>query len=329
MTVAGHAGCRVVRGLGRRSAAGLKGGAVKHIRLVGLCSVAAFALSALAGTSVTSAQPIYGKCRLLSKNTTPKAKKGKYTDPNCQTFFAKKGKPVAKGNYEFEAGPPKDCIALKNGEYTDATCTSKSVKAHKGAFEREVCFFSGCSQIGAFGSVVALEVASGPTIECASHEFFGEILSATTANGFFVYFNCKAPALGGAECENVGAGEIVTSELLAVPEVKDGKVWIDYTAKEPGAAQNGKQYLIEAGCGSASIRVEGNLAARDSGNENKQSGGSTQTFEKAVEGIEGQELTIEAKLGGGFGSPENAWLRHVSLFEGESEYEIKTTPWPG
>jgi hypothetical protein len=299
---------------------------MKRIQLVSLCIVAAFALSALV-TASASAAPQYGKCLALTKNTTPKAKKGKYSDADCQKLFEKKGKPTPKGNFEFVPGPAANCVKMKKGEYTDAACTAKSAKAHKGSFEREACF-PNCQGIGAEGGPAHLEAASGLKIECLTNgSIGGAILSATTAKGVAHYTGCHAEALGAAKCES-GATEglIDTNELLAEPEVKGGKVWINYTAKNPGAAKTGKEYLAEFKCGAIRIRVEDSAAGQDSGNENKQGIKSTQTFAKVVEGIEGQKLTTEANVGKGFEKPESSWQFQTTEFTANSPGEIKTTP---
>ena len=81
-----------------------------------------------------------GQCRLLNKDTAPKIKHGLYSDPKCEVFYRKKGKPAAKGSYEWYLGPAADCIALKKGEYTDSACQTNSTKAHKGGYERQPCY---------------------------------------------------------------------------------------------------------------------------------------------------------------------------------------------
>jgi alpha-tubulin suppressor-like RCC1 family protein len=81
-----------------------------------------------------------GQCRALNKNTTPKIKHGQYIDSKCESLSEKKGKPSAKGSFEWFPGPPADCVAEKKGEYTDAACSTKSAKAHKGSFERQSCY---------------------------------------------------------------------------------------------------------------------------------------------------------------------------------------------
>jgi len=297
---------------------------MKRIQLVGLCVVAMFALSVTMVAASASAAPRFGQCRLLSKNTTPKAKKGKYADANCAMLFEKKGKVVAKGGYEFYEGPAENCIALKKGEYNDAGCSEKSSKAHKGHFERQACF-PNCAKQSAEGGAAHLEAASGLKIECLTNgSINGEILTATTAKGTAHYTGCHAEALGAAKCESGATeGEINTNELLGTLEEKGGNPWVNYTARKPGSAKTGQEFLAEFKCGPIGIRVEGNAAGESTGNTNTNSTTSKQTFAKVVSGIEGQNLTTESNVGSGFEKPEKSWQFQSSTFEG-AEGEIKT-----
>ena len=60
---------------------------MRHVRMLGLCLVAVFAVAAIAASSA-SALPEWGQCEAKAG--------GKYSDRNCQTK-AKKG----KGEYEW------------------------------------------------------------------------------------------------------------------------------------------------------------------------------------------------------------------------------------
>src|SRR4030081_2190263 len=105
---------------------------MRRTRIVGLCLLAALAVSAMAAASA-SAKLEFGQCRQLNKGTVPAAKHGAYADGTCTKLFEKKGKPVAKGNFEWYPGPAQTCYAeKKGGEYTDAGCTAKSSKPKKG-----------------------------------------------------------------------------------------------------------------------------------------------------------------------------------------------------
>jgi len=288
---------------------------MKRIQLVGLCIVAALALSALASASA-SAAPEFGQCRTLTKNSTPKAKKGLYADGTCTKLFEKKGKPAAKGSNEWFPGPPASCTAEKHGEYNDAGCTEKSAKAKKGHFEKAACT-GNCAGINAEGGAAHLEAASGLKIECLTNGSLpgGEVLSVNTADGNAHYTGCHAEALGAAKCESTATeGEINTAELLATLEEKGGHPWIDYTARKPGGAKTGKEFLATFKCGPIGIRVEGDASGLDTGNVNMMSTTSTQTFAKVVEGIEGQNLTTESNTGTGFEKPEKSWQFQSSTF---------------
>lgn len=253
---------------------------MKRMQVVGLCIVAAFALSAMAASSA-SAAPEYGQCQLLTKGSTPKIKHGKWTDPNCQIHSTKKGVPNEKGIYEWVPGPSPACFKGKKLEYTDSACASKSGKPRKGTFEREACF-PNCALISAEGGAAHLEAESKLKIECATNgSEGGEVLSPTSADGKAVYTGCKIEAFG-VKCKNGAPGEIKTNELLATPEEKGGKVWVNYTAKET-------VYLTEFDCEVVKIRVKGHAAGLASGGVNEMSTKQTQTFAKVVEGIEGQE----------------------------------------
>jgi hypothetical protein len=81
-----------------------------------------------------------GQCRLLNKGTTPKIKHGAYSDPKCEVFYEKKAKIEPKGSYEWYPGTAASCIATVKGEYSNSTCTTPSVKAHKGTYERQPCY---------------------------------------------------------------------------------------------------------------------------------------------------------------------------------------------
>lgn len=81
-----------------------------------------------------------GQCRALTKNTIPKVKHGRYSDPKCETYYRKRGKVEAKGSHEWYPGTAADCIAQKKGEYTTASCETKSAKAHTGTHERQSCY---------------------------------------------------------------------------------------------------------------------------------------------------------------------------------------------
>jgi len=280
---------------------------MKRIQIVGLCLVAVFALSALATSSASAAE--YGQCRELSKNTTPKTKKGKYIDAGCKTT----GK---KGKYEWYPGPAANCIAMKKGEYTDAGCSVKSAKAKKGHFELQACA-PNCAKLTTEGGKAHLEGETPVKIECEENGSVGaEILSPTEATGRAVYHGCHSEALGGVKCttsnEAAASGEIKTTTLKANPEVKGGNVWVNYSAKST-------PFLAEFECaGAVELYVTGSAAGESAGNTNVESPSSTETFGKIVNGIEGQKLKSEKGVPGSHthGEPENSWQIQSTKFNG-------------
>jgi hypothetical protein len=108
---------------------------MKRIGIVGLCFAAIFALSAMAASSAYAGE--YGVCKELTKETTPKAKHGKYEEMKCVKLYEKGGKAVAKGSFEWFPGSP-DCVKVKKGgEFTNADCTDLASKDGKGKYETE------------------------------------------------------------------------------------------------------------------------------------------------------------------------------------------------
>ena len=76
---------------------------MRHLKMIGLCLVAVFALGAVAASAAQAEGPEWGRCVKLAKN------KGKYKDANCQELEGKtngKGefKAKAKGVYEWVGG---------------------------------------------------------------------------------------------------------------------------------------------------------------------------------------------------------------------------------
>ena len=82
---------------------------MRHVRMLGLCLVAALALGAYAVSSASASGPEWGKCEAKTG--------GKYKDANC-TEKAKKG----QGAYEWRKG-----ASLKNVPFTGENVGSGGV----------------------------------------------------------------------------------------------------------------------------------------------------------------------------------------------------------
>ena len=165
----------------------------------------------------TAAAPEYGQCLALTKNTTPKAKKGRYEDPACQKLYAKKGVVKAKGNYEWYPGAPANCVAEKKGEYTTSTCDARSAKAHKGTFERQLCY-PNCAKYTSTSSGARWKLTNYAsdttvaTVECTAGTDNGEILGSRTGIDTMTWTGCHDTE-NGKECRglNPDPKEIETS----------------------------------------------------------------------------------------------------------------------
>lgn len=107
---------------------------MKHIRIIGLCLVAVFAVVAVAATSASAAGPEWGHC-------VPVKSKGHYEDKNCtkEDFKeSKSGKRTYKGKFEWAPGASVACFPQKQGKYKDSGCTELDEKKGKakGKYEK-------------------------------------------------------------------------------------------------------------------------------------------------------------------------------------------------
>jgi hypothetical protein len=287
---------------------------MKRVYIVGLCLMAAMALSALASASASAAE--YGQCQALGKHTSPKAKHGKYENSGCTVEQAKH-----KGNFEWVPGPSPTCVAQKKGEYTESACATKSAKAHKGTFEKE-CPVN-CANISASGGEAFLEAESGLKIECKTNGAEdSHIVSASEARGIAKYTGCEIKT-AHAVCTSSGAasGEIKTYELSAKPVEISGAVWVEYSA---GPGDTNPPYLAEFACaGAANIRVKGTADGKVSGGVNEMSVNTEQVFSTA---LKNQNLTSESNIGKGYEKPEKSFQNQTTKFTTEDPAggEIRT-----
>jgi hypothetical protein len=314
---------------------------MKRIHALGLCLVAAIAFSALA-TASASAAPEYGQCQKLTKESTPKAKHGKYQNSGC-TVHSKKCKTKKgvescteeeKGEYEWYPGPSSSCqkVKKKKGKYEDSACTKEKVSSKgkdEGEYERRACKDNNCAGIESSGGTAFLEgTKSHIKIECSSNgSEDGEILTATEATGIAWYRGCHIEALGvSCKSENTSvAGEIKTFVLKAEPVETTNKkgekiVATKYTPKMG-------TYLAEFNCEAIRVRVKGFADGLVKGGVNEMSVTSTQTFneEAAPQGlISEHEVVGEGK---GYEEPEESFQHQTSTFtsfDGTEGMEIRT-----
>jgi hypothetical protein len=150
---------------------------MKRIRIVGLCLVAAFAMSAVMAASAAAAAPEYGKC--------VKQAGGKFKDAGCLTA----SKP-GEEKYEWYAafGSSKPLV------HTGFKAHIKEVKA----------------------GAATLEGIAGVKVQCSEQNSTGKFTSNTTVSDENVVFKgCKVEGTG--KCENTAKeGEITVSNLEGV-----------------------------------------------------------------------------------------------------------------
>jgi hypothetical protein len=168
---------------------------VKHLKIMGLCLVAVFAIAAVAASSA-SALPEWGKCEAKAG--------GKFSDANC-TVKAKSG-----GSFEWKKGSllknvPFEGHNVGSGGVLNTRIQSCSISG--GRFTRKACEEKGGKTEFAesFGGIVQ--------IECESEGAHGETTGSKGVTNVSVKFlGCKV--FGSAPCSNGPVeGEIQVNPL--------------------------------------------------------------------------------------------------------------------
>lgn len=172
-------------------------------------------------------------------------KKGEYTNASCTTKSVK----AKKGVFEFVAGPAPSCVPQKKGEYTNNTCTIKSVKAKKGTFEK--AGGPGNSSVG--GSATLETPALAGPVTCTANTALGEITGAKTAKDQIKFTTCETE---GKVCTSfqpgLPAGTIETPNLtVGLTEPKGGE--IQYTFVGEGGLES--EFSSEFSCGAGVLEV--------------------------------------------------------------------------
>ena len=183
---------------------------MRHVRMLGLCLVAVFAVAAIAATSA-SALPEWGKC-------TAKAG-GKFSDSNC-TVKAKSG----TGSFEWTKGKRLKPVRFEGANVgSGGVLRSAFLHCEGGTYAGHLVSRGKCAEGG--GTVVETEEVS---IECESEHNNGEVSGANEVKNVQVTFKgCKV--FGSAPCSNAtNEGEIQVNPLK-------GKLgYINKSAKEVG-----------------------------------------------------------------------------------------------
>jgi hypothetical protein len=234
---------------------------VRHVRMLGLCLVAAFALAAVAASSAV-AGPQWIKCELAGPGHN-------YSGPNCTK--EEKAKPKGTGEYELYKGPEIEAKRVAEGKSAGVPFSGHSVGAggtlttvfRECGVEENSRFITttrqGCIEEGG-------EERSDPTkffVECSNETNVGEAVSKNQVGNVHVTFT-GCTLLEAYACNSSGKaeGEIETSPLK-------GKLgWINKSAKEVGV-------LLEPAAGKHAAFAEfvcGGILATDVGVGNKKEG---------------------------------------------------------
>ncbi len=209
---------------------------MRHIRIIGLCLVAVFALVAVAATSASAAEPEWGACVSVKS-------KGHYEDSNCTKEAFKENKAHEKkykGHFEWLPGAEVHCYAQKHGKYKDSGCTEldeKNGKA-KGKYEKlgTKLKFKGkggagklttdyiyCSASEAEGVEEPVpgecvkpgerEEVTSISVECKEETASGELRGTKEVTGVNVAFTGCSILEGAFVCSNASSGEIQVEPL--------------------------------------------------------------------------------------------------------------------
>jgi hypothetical protein len=241
---------------------------MKRFKIVGLCLVAVFALTALVASSASAALPEYRACVKIAKNPTTKKYEGKYSVKTCATEASGTEQSEGKKNkYErkaFSAGKSAEpAFKGKNkgnphNNLVDPTCPTGE-------------FNSTTHKCNTSTPATASEPAdiAGVT-ECTKEAVVGKLTSATNSTWKTEYQKCKALE---TPCNTKGekAGVIVTQQLEA------SLVALNPSGTEPGLKVKGlgtKGELAQYEClgGVLNVEVFGEALAKQTGNTNSAEG---------------------------------------------------------
>jgi hypothetical protein len=206
---------------------------VRHVRMLGLCLVAALALGAYAVSSASALE--WGKCENIGSG-------GNYAGPNCGK--SEKAKPKGSGEYEWRKASEVAEKRVAEGKTANVPFTGGNVgsggvltTAFRGckdeANPNEEAIRTtreGCEQKEAEGYQESSQFTEEPLqVECATESNSGETEGKNkVANVNVVFTGCQV--FGSIPCWTIGLaeGEIKTSTLI-------GKLgWINKSAKEVG-----------------------------------------------------------------------------------------------
>jgi hypothetical protein len=209
---------------------------VRHVRMLGLCLVAALALGAYAVSSASALE--WGKCELVGSG-------GNYTGPNCTK--AEKAKPKGTGSYEWRKasevaekrvaeGKPANVAFSGHNVGSGGVLTTGGMNC-EGPEEvfyhqqtRKHCLEGG-GKIEYFGE-------EGVSVECEAENNTGETEGKNKVANIHVTFT-GCTLFGSTPCENGGfVNEEIVQEApegeVKTKELKGKLGWLNKSAKEVG-----------------------------------------------------------------------------------------------
>jgi hypothetical protein len=252
-------------------------------------------------------------------------KHGEYTNSTCSTKSVK----AHKGS--FEIAPVSTCVAQKHGEYTNSTCTTKSAKAHKGHFEK--------------ASKLGLTASSGPAkletpelgannIECSASTSKGALTGPKTATFQTHFTGCKFVGIpchsGGPEATEEPPENILTNNTQATLIGPGGTTGGGGTV--PAGQVWAELVSIEHAPYQAELECPGAVAARTSGflagplsPLNSLGLTNSLSFSK-TEGESGLITEVASTTAGPWSGPHKSIQNQSSTITFEKVVEVAETP---
>jgi hypothetical protein len=177
---------------------------MKRIGIVGLCLIAAFAMSATAATTASAIELPY----LLQCAKVAEAKTGNWEDTKCtKAKFGGEFIRVFTAAVNAEEGISCQKVAEKEtGRYRDPLCAEKMIP---GEYVRT----APAHLLVRTGGPVFFETANGKTMECKELTGKGEFTGSKTVGKLLTTFKGCKSGLTACNSPKAGAEEIKTTEL--------------------------------------------------------------------------------------------------------------------
>jgi hypothetical protein len=224
------------------------------------------------GTRFGEVGPLeYGKCVAT--------KDGFYEEDRCVKPDSKNKGTDTKGKFEWHVNPV-GCFPRKDGDYSEASCSSLDVKKGKpkGKFES-----GGSTGFDGVGGAAKFEVESVGTVECTASTSVGDVTGQKSGTDTITFDGCK---LAKSECTSSGAkaGTIQTFPLETFIE-DEGEAVDTEVFQEP---------IMTFVCGGETYTLAGGFRGETTGGINAMSFTSESVFNKNV-GEQDLETTVDGK----------------------------------